>query len=129
MPGGRPASFYLSPSFKGRRVMSLDLHDGAFDPVFAYAAQVAADRPVQDVVRELVLQAISLDAGSAAVRAARSQAYREAKRDVLSRISAHLRILAVELDLEPAGSAEGPQPENYIAPAGDSLPVSSELAL
>jgi hypothetical protein len=96
---GKPASWYLSPLFRGRRTFNLDLNDAAFDPVFQYATQTSPDRPIQDTVRELLLQAAAFDAENGAVRAARLQAYRETRREMNSRLGAALREIASALEI------------------------------
>ena len=98
-----------------RRIVNVNLDDSAFDPVFAYAANTAPDRPVAEAIRDLLLQAVALDAANPALRTARMQAYGDARRRVNGTIAAALRQLAQELELEPVGDESvGIQPGNFL---------------
>lgn len=115
MPIGKPAAHYLSPSFKGRRVVTVDLHDPAFEAVFTYAEQTGPDRPVQDAIRELLLMAVSPEVVGGATRAAQIAAYREARRDAFRELQEMFKTLAARCE----GSAllapsEAPMQENVV---------------
>lgn len=118
MATGKPASYYLAPDFKGRRSFGLDLHDHVFDPVFAYANAANPERPIQDAIRELLLQAVAQDARDGSIRAARIQAYREAQREIMIASSDFLRELAKRFELKALGDSAnvtiGDTPVNEI---------------
>ena len=75
-------------------MFQIDLEDRVFDAVFAYGEQVMPERPVQDAVRELLVQATANDARDGAIRGARIQAYREARDTIFSEIATRLAELA-----------------------------------
>jgi hypothetical protein len=119
---GRPPSFYLSPTSKGRRAFTLDLNDAIFDPVFAYAMATGPERSIQDTVRELLVQATTEDARDGAIRGARMQAYREARTLVFEEMSQKLKEVSALLKLRAMpDAAVGAFPENQIASASDDL--------
>jgi len=124
---GKPASWYLSPLFRGRRTFTLDLHDAAFDPVFHYATQTSPDRPIQDTVRELLLQAVALDAENGAVRAARLQAYRETRRELNSRLGSAIREIANALEIQV--DAPTVSVGNFLTPEVESPAVDQSNSL
>ena len=113
----RPAEYVKAPQERGfKRVVNLDLDDERWDPVFKYAAETAPDRPVQDGIRDLLLQAIAENAVNGAILAARQQAYAEARDHVAREIWNFLRKLARDLQLAPLpGEAVGPSSGNFIA--------------
>ena len=120
MAAGKPASFYLDPSFRGRRSFTMDLNDPVFDPVFTYALATSPDRPVQDAVRELLLQAVAADQGDGAVRAARMAAYREARHAVFGEINEMFRQLLVRFDNPSFISGESTATLDNFVPREDA---------
>ena len=99
-----------------RRVVTIDLEDGRFDPIFSYAVAVGPDRPVQDAIRELLMQAIEVEALNPAIRAGRKAAFTEVRNTVVSATKAFLRQLARDLEFQPAGTeTTGIQPGNFIS--------------
>jgi hypothetical protein len=115
--GGKRPSDYLKPvQERGfRRVINIDLDDPRFDPVFAYAVACGPDRPVQDGIRDLLLQAVSVNAENTAIRNARHAAYTEARNGLTSRLFLFLKTLAAEYENAPAGS------ENVGVDAGNMI--------
>lgn len=112
------AEEYLQPAEqrKFRRDILVRLEDPRYDPVFQYAVETAPDRPVQDAIRDLLLQAISPSAMDGAIRAARMQAYAEARDRVTREVWGFLRQLARTLELEGTSesTASTPQQGNRI---------------
>lgn len=90
-------------SEKNRRRIFISLEGDRFDPIFTYAQATAPDQPVQDAIRDLLLQAVSDDPILAAVRQAKIVAHREAKLRIHKDVAAKLREIAVELEIEPLG--------------------------
>ena len=121
MGQGKPPSFYRSPSFRGRRSFGLDLHDAIFDPVFDYAEATAPERPIQDTIRELLLQAVANDARDGAIRGAKIQAYREAQRAIMTEAAEFLRNLADRLHVKSLGDTGNVQ----VGPAAHSVGESA----
>ena len=120
--GRRPADYAKAPKERGfRRVVTIDLDDTRFNPVFEYAVSVNPDAAVQDTLRELLLQAMALDAANPAIRAWRMAAFVDARMRIHDATREFLGQLKRELVDEPAGSEDiGIQPGNYIAT--DALP-------
>jgi hypothetical protein len=119
---GKGAAFYLSPDFKGRRAFGLDLDDAIFDPVFAYAMATGPDRPVQEAVRELLVQATAANALDGAILGARTQAYRETRNAIYIEIASVLKAIAARMELSQIPDSDystaGPGPENCIVIEG-----------
>jgi hypothetical protein len=113
----RPSEYAKSLKERGfRRVVNVDLEDSRFDGVFSYAVAVGPDRPVQDAIRELLLQALAAEAVNPAIRAGRLAAYADARDRVIGATREFLRELARDLELESSCSENaGIQPGNYIA--------------
>jgi hypothetical protein len=113
----RPAEYAKTLKERGfKRVVNVDLEDSRFDSVFSYAVAVGPDRPVQDAIRELLLQALAAEAVNPAIRAGRLAAYADARDRVITATREFLRELARDLELEPAaGETSGIQPGNFIA--------------
>jgi len=113
----KPSDYAKSLKERGfRRVLNVDLEDSRFDPVFTYAVAVGPDRPAQDAIRELLLQALATEAVNPAIRAGRLAAYADARDRVLTATREFLHELARDLELESAGNENaGIQPGNYIA--------------
>jgi hypothetical protein len=125
----RPAQYLQPPNERGfKRVVNIDLEDPRFDPVFAYAVATGPDRPVQDGIRDLLLQATAEIASNPAILAARQQALAEARVHVAKEIWAFLNKLAADLRLAPIeGEPIGVQAGNLIE-SGNSIVKSSEAA-
>ncbi|HUI23291.1 MAG TPA: hypothetical protein VLY82_02745 [Nitrososphaerales archaeon] len=101
MASGRPASFYLSHSVgRAKRTLTLDLNDSAYQGVFEYAQAVCPDRPVQEAIRDLLLQALGSNPEGGAIRAARIQAYREIRDRMYRDLGVFLKSLSVQVDQE-----------------------------
>lgn len=112
-----------------RRVINVDLDDPRFDPIFVYAVEVAPERPVQDTLRDLLLQAIALDAKDGAVRSARRQAYREAREYALKTLGAALKRMEADLDTSRfTGQSLDTLPSDNTPNAITSTGVTSEAA-
>lgn len=127
-PAKRPEDYCKSPHERGfRRVIQVDLDSGLYDPVFEYAAATAPDRPVQDAIRDLLLQAVAADAKDAAIRAARAQALTEVRDYCAREIWIFLRKLGENLQLTPlVGDPAGVQPGNSIS--ADGVPPEQRAA-
>ena len=112
---------YLAKERAWKRTVHVDLDDPRFDPVFEYALATGPDRPVQDGIRDLLLQATAADAANPAIRAARQQALMEARNYVARAIWVFLNQLTKDLQLRPiAGEPAGAEPTNTIS--ADALP-------
>jgi hypothetical protein len=121
-----PSDYLLPPEIrKFKRDVTVYLEDPMFDSVFKYALETAPDRPVQDAIRDLLLQAIAADAANGAIRVARMMAFRETRARTLTACAGFMRHLAEELQAEAAGATETatPQLENRI-----EIPASAEDA-
>ena len=95
-----------------RRTIVVDLEDSRFDPVFQYAVTVGHDdNPVQDAIRDLLLQATSDSAALATVAAAHRRAYRDESNKVRTEIMHAIREVAVRLGFE-APTELSAAPEN-----------------
>jgi hypothetical protein len=103
-----------------RRVISVDLDDPQYDPVFAYALETGPDRPVQDAIRDLLLQALAVNAADTSIRNARRLAYLDARNRAASAIFAFMKGLAREFEAEAAGSEVHDSIGNTIST--DALP-------
>ena len=66
--------------------------------------RLAPDRPVQDGIRDLVLQATAMNAKDATILAAHMQAYREARDLLLAAVGRFLKQLQAELAIESVNS-------------------------
>ena len=120
-PGAKKVSEYLQRERGWKRIVTVDLDDERFDPVFAYALATGPDRPIQDAIRDLLLQATAADAANPAIRAARNQALMEAREIVTRRIWGFLNQIKSELQLQPiAGEPAGSASTNTIST--DALP-------
>lgn len=108
-----------------RRVVSVDLDDDRFDPVFRYAMATNPDRPVQDAIRDLLLQAVEADAKDGTIRAARRQAYIEARNQAFLKLSTFLRHLAAETDVLRAQTDGTVETSNTITPGGVTIPEAA----
>lgn len=119
-PGAKkPSQYAKGPRERGfRRVVSVDLDDPRFDPVFAYAVEVAPENPVQDSIRDLLLQAVAMNASDSTIREAHRQAYRDVQQRVTIALRESCREIAHELELDPVGSEfGGVEPVNFIGEA------------
>jgi hypothetical protein len=106
-------------------VINVDLDDPRFDPVFQYAADVAPERPIQDSLRDLLLQAVALDAKDASIRDARRQAFREARDYSLRALGTALRQIADHVDgAITSGGPVNPADANTIASDAISAKVA-----
>lgn len=116
-PSILPEDWLRSPKDRRRRrVINVDLEGERFDPIFRYATAVNPDRSVQESIRDLLLQAVADEPMNVAIREAKMQAYRETTERIRKDLSLALRQLAVELELEPAGTETAglPEPMNRI---------------
>lgn len=115
-PSRRAEDFARPAEERGfKRALNIDLDDPRFDPVFRYALETQPDRPVQDAIRDLLLQATAADQANPAIREARMQAFRETKTRILSEIAPFLHRFAHELELETTGAEPvGAQPGNFV---------------
>lgn len=130
-PGAKRAEAYALPAERRgfRRIVNVDLDDPRFDPVFVYAVEVAPERPVQDTLRDLLLQAIALDAKDGAVRSARRQAYREAREYALKTLGAALKGMEADLDTAKlTGRSLDTLPETNISNAITATGITTEAA-
>lgn len=127
-PGAkRPVEFLKPASERGfRRTINVDLDDARFDPVFAYAVATGPDRPIQDAIRDLLLQAVAENAENTAIRNARMHAYLDARNRAGSALFTFLKGLAAEFEHDTAGSEPiGVQAGNSIE-SGNSIVKSPE---
>ena len=107
----RPAEYVKGPQERGfKRIVSIDLDDPRFDAVFAYALETGADRPVQDAIRDLLLQATAELAVNPAILTARRQALKEARQLIGREIWRFLHELARDFQLgAESGDVNGVQ--------------------